>query len=661
MGNLNFRQVHLDFHTSEEIGGVGAKFNAKEFARTLKKADVNTINLFSKCHHGWVYYNSKQFRHHPNAKVHNLLEQQIEACNAEGIHTVIYISAGWDELMAREHSEWIERRVDGKPNGAGALDPGWRKMCFNTPYVDYFESQVIDVMKHFKGNVGGLWIDIIFQEPCFCPWCMESMKQQGLDPENEADRWTLVNQILNNFKHRIFKTIRKYDRTCSVFFNSGHIGPYIRPSLDAYTHLELESLPGNRENWGYEHFPITVRYAKNLGHEYLGMTGKFHFMWGDFGGYKNPQALDYECFTSIAHGAKVCIGDQLHPSGKINKATYDLIGSTYRKIKEREEWCEGAQAVTEIGVITPESTKGSNNYKLSDTIRGVYMMLEQAHYQFDIIDLEMDLNRYKMVILPDNIPVEEPLRRKLDAYVAKGGSLLLTNTSGMDPERTRFVLKGMGVQYVGPSKYEKEYVVKAKGQMPRLHDADYCLYEKGQYVKPLRGTKVLADLWKPYFDRTYKHFCSHGQTPVDRPAGYPEATRNGRIVYFAHPLFGMFRRYGTRVYKDMVLDAIESVLGDKLVKTNAPTSAHVVLNYQPKQKRNVLHILHYIPEARSRDVDVIEDVLPLYEVKMAVKLDRKVKKVTLQPEGAPVEFTQEGGVVSFTVPKVEGYQIVVME
>jgi len=43
---LRFRQVHLDFHTSEKIGGIGAEFDAERFAAVLNKARVNSITCF---------------------------------------------------------------------------------------------------------------------------------------------------------------------------------------------------------------------------------------------------------------------------------------------------------------------------------------------------------------------------------------------------------------------------------------------------------------------------------------------------------------------------------------------------------------------------------------------------------------------------------------
>ncbi|MCX7599820.1 MAG: hypothetical protein N2512_13265, partial [Armatimonadetes bacterium] len=66
MHKLRFRHVHLDFHTSEKIPGIGSEFDADEFVETLKRARVNSINLFGKCHHGMLYYYSRFPAQHPH-------------------------------------------------------------------------------------------------------------------------------------------------------------------------------------------------------------------------------------------------------------------------------------------------------------------------------------------------------------------------------------------------------------------------------------------------------------------------------------------------------------------------------------------------------------------------------------------------------------------
>ena len=46
----------------------------------------------------------------------------------------------------------------------------------------------------------------------------------------------------------------------------------------------------------------------------------------------------------LALNAKCSIGDQLHPTGRLDQATYDLVGPVYREIARKEPWCRGARA-----------------------------------------------------------------------------------------------------------------------------------------------------------------------------------------------------------------------------------------------------------------------------------------------------------------------------
>ena len=81
---IPYRQIHLDFHTSPEIPGIGAKFDPDEFIRTLREAHVNSINLFTKCHHGMYYYPSDLGTQHPGLNGFDLFGAQVKACREAG-------------------------------------------------------------------------------------------------------------------------------------------------------------------------------------------------------------------------------------------------------------------------------------------------------------------------------------------------------------------------------------------------------------------------------------------------------------------------------------------------------------------------------------------------------------------------------------------------
>ena len=83
------------------------------------------------------------------------------------------------------------------------------------------------------------------------------------------------------------------------------------------------------------------------------------------------------------------------------------------------------------------------------------------------------------------------------------------------------------------------------------------------------------------------------------------------------------------------------------------------LNEQPARRRWVLHALHYIPERRSKDIDIIADVIPLYNISFSIRVGKKtVRSVTCVPAGAALPFEQMEGRVSFVLPVLNGHQMV---
>jgi hypothetical protein len=383
------------------------------------------------------------------------------------------------------------------------------------------------------------------------------------------------------------------------------------------------------------------------------MTGAFHRSWGDFGTVRNQAALDYECFSMLAQATKCAVGDHLHPGGKLNPRTYERIGRTYRSVAEKEPWCEGARSVTEIASILNLTGVHANE---SDT--GVTRLLTQLHHQFDIIDRDSDFSPYKLVILPDSVRLDPALRDRLSAYVSGGGALLLSHESGLDEDGRGFAISGVGVDYEGPWKHDSQYVEAMEGAREGIPEMVHVMYETGSAVKAQPGTTVLARVWQGYFDRDYKRFQVE-QTPFSKPTGYAAVTQNGRIIYFAVPIFRTYFRNGYSVYRQLVGNSIRRLIGDPLVKAELPTTAQVTMTEQ--RGRCILHILHYIPERRSPDLDIVEDVIPLNNVVVEARLAKRPAHVYLAPQKQNLRFEYAGGYARVTVPVVNGHQMVVFE
>ena len=650
---LNARQVHLDFHTSEKIENIGKNFSKEQFQAALKAGHVNSITVFSKCHHGWAYHPSKANETHPHLGF-DLLGAQIEAAHEIGVKTPVYLSAGLDEKMARRHPEWLLRNKDETNTWTSDFSkPGYHLMCMNSPYLDYFLEQFREVVQNYDAD--GIFLDIVGVHPCYCQHCIKSLLEEGKDPYDEKNIADLAERVYAHYAKRVREVIDSVKPGLPVFHNAGHITRGRRDFAQFNTHLELESLPTG--GWGYDHFPLSAAYVRTLGMEFLGMTGKFHMSWGEFGGFKHPNALRYEVALSAANGAKCSIGDQMHPSGEMDMATYKLIGSAYKELEALEEWVYPAKHVADIGVVSVQAAcadEGMDRTGVQDT--GAVRMLLEGNYLFNVIDLEEDFENYKVLILPDCITIDAPLGQKLRAFIENGGKVLATGRSGLKQDLSGFALD-FGAAYKGPSPYKPEYF-RPGFELAEWDNTAFVMYEQGQTFEVTTGD-VLGVREYPYFNRSTFSFCSHRQTPSAGKGSGPAMVRGKDGIYIAWELFSDYAQKGSLIDKRMVQYALDALLeGQKTVQTTLP--AQGVLTLTEQENRNVLHLLYASPVKRG-EVEVIEDIVPLYGVEAAVHVNRAAKRVYTAPDRAELPFDQENGVVRFEVPVVKGHQAVVIE
>jgi len=656
---MNFRQVHLDFHTSEKIPGIGSKFNKKQFQEALKAGHVNSITVFSKCHHGWAYHPSEANEMHPELEF-DLLAAQIEAAHEIGVKTPVYLSAGLDEKLAIRHPEWLIQSKNAQTTWVSSfLTPGYHKFCMNTPYLDILIEQIKEVCRNYDAD--GIFLDIVGVHPCYCTNCIRTLREEGKDPSDDDAVLELAERTYANYARRCREAVDSVKPGLPLFQNSGHIRCGRRDLAHANTHLELESLPTG--GWGYDHFPLSARYVQGLGMEFLGMTGKFHQSWGEFGGFKHPNALRYEVSLAAANGAKSSIGDQLHPQGEMDMATYKLIGAAYSELETKEEWLDQVTSVADIALFSYEAYTGTfgtgQSGKNTNTDAGAARILLEGNYLFDVIDSESDISKYKVIILPDLERITPALKEKLDVYLLNGGKLLATGKSGLSSETDAFAFD-FGVDYVGESVYNPSYL-HPMFEMEGLFDSSYIMYSPAEVTALTTGT-MLGEQENPYFNRTAEHFCSHRHTPNSQEFAGSGMAEGKDGIYIGWQVFSEYAEKGSLILKRIIQYALDRLLGDnKTLKTNLGAQGVATLMEQKQQQRYINHLLYAVPVKRGNGVEVIEDITPIYNIEVTLNVPQTIHKVYLAPQKEDITYTQENGTISFTVNKLDCHQMIVLE
>lgn len=657
MSKMRYRQVHLDFHTTEKITPIAGSFAKKQFQTALKAGHVNSITLCSKCHHGWSYHPTQINEMHPGLKF-DLLKAQMEACEEIDVKTPVYISAGYDEKYAvKNPHHLVKSEVD---KGADFLNKAeYHRLCFCTPYLDFLIAQIEEVMQMY--NPEGIFLDISTPQICYCQHCLSSMRAKGMDPHDPEQVRRHGVLVYEEYCRRCEEAIHKYNKETTIFHNAGNITRGLRHHAYFNTHMEIESLPTSE--WGYDYFPMSAAYCRTLDREFLGMTGKFHSNWGEFGGFKHPNALRYETALSLALGAKCSIGDQLHPDCKMNMSTYELIGKAYREVELKEPYVRDAHHLTDVAVLSAEAFTGKPDRACPYDV-GASRILLEGKYLFNMVDQFEDLTKYKLLVLPDKIRINEELRNKLEYYLKNGGKILCSGESGLSASASEFAFD-MGVEYEGVHTFCPNYMIPEYEAINGK--TAYICYTEAQRVKVCKG-RTIALFEESYFNRTPEHFCSHMHTPNHPHADYVGAVIGKNTGYIAWNIFEDYAKTGSYHLKELVLYMMDSLIGEeRSIKTKLPDRGIATLTCQKQWNRYIVHLLFAHTTKRGVDTEIIEDIIPLYNVELEVKLFEKPKRVyqvaiekgSLKEE--EISFTYAEHKVYMTLNKIDLHAMVVLE
>ena len=540
--------------------------------------------------------------------------------------------------------------TDAKPSVS------WKFLCVNTAYLDLMLAQTREICATYP--VDGFFYDICFHERCFCATCSEQMTAAGVDlaSDEATARWYTGRWL--RFFVAARAAIAETHPEATVFFNGAANNDSPRELLEQQTHYELEDLP---TTWGgYDKFPPRAKFMLRDGKAILAMSGKFHTQWGEFGGFKHPDAIRFEAASMIANGVTCSFGDQLHPHGEMDLGTYANIGAAYAYVEKIENYGPGGLPSASLGLWMTGLDRNSGPHRVGND-QGIANMLLEAQLDFEVVDAGCDLTRFQTIILTGTQCLDAEAAAKLDAYVLGGGSLLVIGESALDAAKQRLVLD-VGAEYLGPARHDIDYLVAGKKLRDGIVPSPFLNYTAAMRVKPIAGAKVLATIKEPYFNRTYAHYCSHMNT-CNRPedAEHVGAIQHGRVILLPHLMGLMYFRDGARIHRDFTLNALRRLHTAPMVETTMPSCGRINLIHQPDQRRFVLHLLYGAPIQRGRAL-VIEDLPALRDIPVTVRLPVTVKRATLPLSKTKLKLKKAGkGALSLTVPEVACHEMVVFD
>jgi hypothetical protein len=370
-------------------------------------------------------------------------------------------------------------------------------------------------------------------------------------------------------------------------------------------------------------------------------------------------------------GSKCLVGDQLHPSGAINHDTYKSIAPAYDRIQRLEPFLEGAKQVSEIAILSAEyfSAGDGRNHPSDD---GAAQMLQELKRPFDVIDEGANFEAYRLLILPDEIPAAPALAARLKTYVGQGGKIIASWHAGLDANGVFAIDAGL-TRSETPVAFRPSYIkasAELDGSMP---ETAFVMYDEAE-TAAAKGATVLAEIYPPYFNRSYKHFSSHQHTPDDpaaRTIGVAVSEHRG-VAYIAYPIFRLYRSVGQPLYKYIVRGLLNRLIPDPALTTDLPSAGRATLTHQARENRHILHLLYGAPQVRGKDIrqddgasrimEMIEDVPAIGPVSAKVRLPSSPRRVYDALTGVDVPWTKVAdGQIEVKLPGLHIHTALVFE
>ena len=307
--------------------------------------------------------------------------------------------------------------------------------------------------------------------------------------------------------------------------------------------------------------------------------------WQSVSKLKKPGMLHAASMQAVAHGSDSILYFQLRQSQgsseKFHGAVIDHYGKddtrVFKEVTEVGESLEKLQEVTgaknpaQVAVVydwenrwAMEDAQGPRNKGLfyKETVEKSYYAFRKQGLNVDMIDMEQDLDGYKVVAAPMLYMFREGFEEKVRKYVENGGTFILTYWSGIVDSTDLCFLEGTPHGLM-------DVMGLRSTEIDGLYDGEY---NRGV---PVRGNELC--LTKTY---TCNHLCELVKTSTAQPlmtyetdfyAGMPALTVN---------LFGKGKAYHVcadfeQGFYDEVYRKIAKEAGVKRVVAHIPEGVEV--------------------------------------------------------------------------------------
>jgi hypothetical protein len=643
MGHMNrFCKSHPDFHAPAHVA-VGGNLDGREYGRRLRECGADTVVVFAKCHYGFSYYPTRVGTPHPKLQK-DMVGEIVEGCHAHDVAVVAYFSTFLDTAAVGQHPDWASRDREGNTEGGH-----YGRVCVNGPYVDeLLIPQGRELLEEY--DVDEIFFDTMTQfSPCYCENCRREFGDPIPNGPDDDDWLRYVRWYRERFAEFFSRVPREMhavrDIPCAFNWTWSARDPNSPPE-------GIDGLLGD-DQFGGESASFNCRYWAGVGLPFEYMTGRFVAGLGDWNS-GTPTMYRYTAAASIANGGGFWLIDRMLPDGSLQEEAYRTMSAPFHFIRRRMDYVRGAEHVPEIGVLNgwthlvgpdlryfPDSEARRAR---SFPYRGASELLITWGRHFTGLNEDRLAERardYRLIIIPEQEFLRDDVADALRDYVEDGGRLLVTQSAEAEPVPEMLDLAGVEVD---------GFTDANLGYFPG--DPDVLQRSPFARIRPC-GAEALLGYVRPVGGGAR---FGHGYAPPEAEGDFPAATINhvgrGQVAYVGAPVFEGYHRYYDHHTARVVLDFVDRLLPDPIVRSEGPPNVEVsamrhgadlivhLVNHNARERKSAgyVSVVHYMPELR--------------DVRLSVRCAPGAGRVLSVPDEREVPFQESAGYLKLVIPRL---------
>ncbi len=353
---------------------------------------------------------------------------------------------------------------------------------------------------------------------------------------------------------------------------------------------------------------------------------------------------------ALASGGRVTLGIAVPSDDLLPEKQHEVAAQLAAFVKERAEWSTNTESAAVVAILHSAAThrKAGNGLfdpgPSLDRIRGAHQALLELHVPHDILDehtLLQRLERYQVILLPEQVALENAMDEPLTEWVRAGGRLIASGrvSPRIVEDLNTFALEDvLGLRWTGRHESEAYF---GGGEAP-LRVGAPCYY-----VSPITAETI----WP---------LLQSAREITQRESGYPAVTRNvfedGEAYYLAADFFAAYYRSQHPAFRDLLKDVLNRAQPLPQLMTSAPATVEITL-----RRREGALFVHFVNHTSGRPLGengvFVENVPLTQPFNLTLAVPEEPSTVVVQPGGEAPEWSWAEGTLTAFLPALHVHSV----